>query len=112
MNDADATLRGVEKLRYFIESGITSVRDVGSKGDVPFRLKAWVAENRIPGPRVFPAGAFITGEGRHSTGNTPDKSIAPMEARRMAAEADDWRETVREKCHKCSDVIRLRSHFS
>src|SRR5260370_18541943 len=51
MNDADATLRGVEKLRYFIESGITSVRDVGSKGDVPFRLKVWLAENRIPGPR-------------------------------------------------------------
>src|SRR5207249_5133885 len=55
MNDADATLRAVEKLRYFIESGITSVRDVGSKGDVTFRLKGWVAENRIAGPRVFPA---------------------------------------------------------
>src|SRR6266478_5082846 len=78
MNDADATLRGVEKLRYFIESGITSVRDVGSKGDVPFRLKAWVAENRVPGPRVFPAGAFITGEGGHSTENTPEEVKAAV----------------------------------
>ena len=51
MNEADATLRGAEKLRYFLESGITSVRDVGSQGDVPFRLKEWVRENRIPGPR-------------------------------------------------------------
>src|SRR6267378_6748614 len=30
MNEVDATLRGAEKLRYFLESGITSVRDVGS----------------------------------------------------------------------------------
>jgi len=32
MSEADAALRGVEKLRYFLESGITSVRDVGSQG--------------------------------------------------------------------------------
>src|SRR5258707_15059176 len=112
MNDADATLRGVEKLRYFIESGITSVRDVGSKGDVPFRLKAWVAENRIPGPRVFPAGAFITGEGGHSTENTPDELIALMGATRLASGPDDWRQAVREQFHKGADVIKLGSHFS
>jgi imidazolonepropionase-like amidohydrolase len=112
MNDADATLRGAEKLRYFIESGITSVRDVGSKGDVPFRLKAWVAENRIPGPRVFPAGAFITGEGGHSTENTPDELIGLMGATRLASGPDDWRQAVREQFHKGADVIKLGSHFS
>ncbi len=112
MNDADATLRGVEKLRYFIESGITSIRDVGSKGDVPFRLKVWVAENRIPGPRVFPAGAFITGEGGHSTENTPDEVIGLMGATRLASGPDDWRQAVREQFHKGADVIKLGSHFS
>ncbi len=112
MNDADATLRGVEKLRYFIESGITSVRDVGSKGDVPFRLKVWVAENRIPGPRVFPAGAFITSEGGHSTENTPDELIGLMGATRLASGPDDWRQAVREQFHKGADVIKLGSHFS
>ena len=112
MNDADATLRAVEKLRYFIESGITSVRDVGSKGDVPFRLKVWVTENRIPGPRVFPAGAFITGEGGHSTENTPDEIIGLMGATRLASGPDDWRQAVREQFHKGADVIKLGSHFS
>src|SRR5437867_5935384 len=63
--DADATLRGVEKLRYFIESGITSVRDVASHGDAPFRLKLWVAGRRLAGPRVFPVGKLITGTGGH-----------------------------------------------
>src|SRR6266849_5351001 len=39
MSDADSALRAAEKLRFFLECGITSIRDVGSKGDVPFRLK-------------------------------------------------------------------------
>src|SRR6266576_1137327 len=112
MNDADATLRAVEKLRYFIESGITSVRDVGSMGDVPFRLKVWVAENRVPGPRVFPAGAFITGEGGHSTENTPDELIGLMGATRLASGPDEWRQAVREQFNKGADVIKLGSHFS
>jgi imidazolonepropionase-like amidohydrolase len=111
-NEADATLRGAEKLRYFLESGITSVRDVGSQGDVPFRLKEWVRENRIPGPRVFPAGAFITAEGGHSTENTPDEMIRKMGATRLASGPDDWRQAVREQFHKGADVIKLGSHFS
>jgi imidazolonepropionase-like amidohydrolase len=112
MNEADAALRGAEKLRYFLESGITSVRDVGSQGDVTFRLKEWVRENRIPGPRVFPAGAFITAEGGHSTENTPDEMIRMMGATRLASGPDDWRQAVREQFHKGADVIKLGSHFS
>jgi imidazolonepropionase-like amidohydrolase len=112
MNEADATLRAVEKLRYFLESGITSVRDVGSQGDVTFRLKEWVRENRIPGPRVFPAGAFITAEGGHSTENTPDEMIRMMGATRLAYGPDEWRLAVREQFHKGADVIKLGSHFS
>jgi imidazolonepropionase-like amidohydrolase len=111
-NNVDATLRGVEKLRYFIESGITSVRDVGSSGDVTFRLKEWVRENRVAGPRVFPAGAFITAEGGHSTENTPDEMIRMMGATRLASGPDDWRLAVREQFHKGADVIKLGSHFS
>src|SRR6266851_6814485 len=112
MNEADATLRGAEKLRFFLESGITGVRDVGSQGDVPFRLKEWVRENRIPGPRVFPAGAFITAEGGHSTENTPDEMIRMMGATRLASGPDEWRQAVREQFHKGADVIKLGSHFS
>ncbi len=112
ISDADSTLRAVEKLRYFIESGITSVRDVGSRGDVPFRLKEWVSQNRIPGPRVFPAGQFITAEGGHSTENTPDELIRMEGGTRLASGPDDWRQAVREMFHKGADVIKLGSHFS
>ncbi len=43
------TLRAVQRLRYFIESGITSVRDVASVGEVTFRLKEWVRRNDVVG---------------------------------------------------------------
>lgn len=111
-SEADATLRAVEKLRYFLESGITSVRDVGSQGDVTFRLKEWVRDNRLAGPRIFPAGQFITSEGGHSTENSPDQWIKWMGATRLASGPDDWRLAVREQFHKGADVIKLGSHFS
>lgn len=112
MSESDATLRAVEKLRYFVESGITSVRDVGSQGDVTFRLKEWVRENRVAGPRVFPAGQFITSEGGHSTENSPDQWIKWTGATRLASGPDDWRLAVREQFHQGADVIKLGSHFS
>jgi len=111
-SEADGALRASEKLRYFIESGITSVRDVGSMGNVTFRLKEWVNENRIVGPRVFPAGEFITGEGGHSTENTPDDLIRMAGATRVANGPDDWRLAVREMFHRGADVIKVGSHFS
>jgi imidazolonepropionase-like amidohydrolase len=112
ISPSDSALRAVEKLRYYLESGITSLRDVGSAGDVTFRLKEWIAENRIAGPRVFPAGQFITGEGGHSTENTLDALIQMQGATRIASGPDDWRQAVREQFHHGADVIKLGSHFT
>ena len=108
---ADATLRGVERLRYFIESGITSVRDVGSHWDVPFRLKEWAAAGRIPGPRVFPAGKLITGTGGHGA-QSLDRTSFLYGGIREASGPDDWRNAVREQFKAGADVIKLASHFS
>lgn len=112
ISESDATLRAAEKLRYFLESGITSIRDVGSAGDIPFRLKEWVAQNRVPGPRIFAAGQFITAEGGHSTENTPDDLIRMSGATRIASGPDDWRQAVREQFHRGADLIKLGSHFT
>ncbi len=51
LSQAAAALRGVERLRYFLESGITTVRDVGSHGMAPFLLKEFINAGSIPGPR-------------------------------------------------------------
>jgi imidazolonepropionase-like amidohydrolase len=112
ISDSASTLIAVDKLRYFIESGITSIRDVGSSHDIPFRLKEWVTKNRLPGPRIFAAGQFITGEGGHSTENTPDAMILAEGSTRVASGPDDWRQAVREQFHKGADLIKLGSHFT
>jgi imidazolonepropionase-like amidohydrolase len=108
---ADATLRGVERLRFYLESGITCVRDVASNGTVPFRLKEWVASNRVPGPRVFAVGQLITGVGGH--GDEGDLSNDPTTgAIREASGADDWRLAVRQQFRRGADAIKIASHFS
>ncbi|MBZ9628819.1 amidohydrolase family protein [Psychroflexus sp. CAK1W] len=111
LDEADATLRAVERMRYYIESGITSVRDVGSMGTIPFRLKDWVFRGRLIGPRVFPAGTLITAPGGHgaedwsplnSGAGTITEASGPVE----------WRKAVRENFRKGADIIKVASHFS
>ena len=111
VNPTHATLRGVEQLRYFIESGITSVRDTGSKYDIPFRLKEWVAANRIPGPRVFAAGQLITATGGHGAEGLSIHNQIYGEIRE-ASGPDDWREAVRENFKNGADFIKLSSHYT
>jgi imidazolonepropionase-like amidohydrolase len=106
---ADGMLRAVERMRYYMETGITSARDVASLDGI-FRLKWWVAERRLVGPRVFAAGRFITSPGGHSSegrGSAPDAGAA-----RLASGADDWRKAVREQFDRGADFIKIGSHFS
>jgi imidazolonepropionase-like amidohydrolase len=111
VNEADATLRAVERLRFYIESGITSVRDVGSINKITFRLKDWVAQRRLMGPRVFPAGKLITGKGGHGAESLEDTS--PLYGSVVEASGpDEWRNAVRQSFKDGADLIKVASHFS
>lgn len=110
-SEADAALRGMERLRYYIESGITSVRDTGSMGDVPFRLKAWVSQHRIPGPRVFPAGQLITATGGHASEELSRFQVQNADSIEVSG-PDAWREQVRRQFKNGADFIKITSHFS
>lgn len=107
--DPDVTLRAVERLRYYLESGITSVRDVSSAGDVPFRLKDWVNENRLIGPRVFPVGQLITSIGGHGAEGGQLVAVGSVV---QATGADAWRGAVRDMFTRGADAIKVASHFS
>ncbi len=108
---ADSTLRSIERLRYYVESGITSIRDAGSTDDIPFRLKAWVAENRLPLPRIFACGCLITGTGGHGAERHSPVATS-LGTIREASGPDDWREAAREQFKKGADVIKIASHYS
>lgn len=106
-SEADATLRAVERLRFYIESGITTVRDVAAEGVVPFRIKDWVWQDRLPLPRIYAAGQLIVGKGGHGDENNNLGSMV-----RVASGPDDWREAVREQFTRGADLIKVASHFS
>ncbi len=112
-SQAGAALRGQERLRYFLESGITSVRDVASHGLSIFLLKDYIADNRLPGPRIFAAGQLITGTGGHGADGFaatapgyPDGSVYE------ASGVDGFRNAVRQQFENGADLIKLASHFS
>ncbi len=110
-NEAINTLKSVDRLRWYIECGVTSIRDFASHGDIPFRIKEFVAENRIPGTRVFPAGQIISSTGGH--GNNGAHMNDPLvNAERAVDGPDEWRKAVLEQFNKGADVIKLASHFS
>jgi imidazolonepropionase-like amidohydrolase len=112
-SQADGTLRGMERLRYFVDSGITSVRDTASNGMAPFILKDWADQGQIPSPRVFPVGQLITGTGGHADELFLQRTAPDFEGSmiRTANGPDEWREAVRTQFKRGADWIKIASHF-
>ncbi|PVX31569.1 amidohydrolase family protein [Sphingomonas pokkalii] len=110
-SEGDGVLRGARNLRWMLEAGITSVRDLNGVADAPYILADWSAANRIPAPRVFTAGHIITGTGGHAT----ERPVSPSHGPDYAWErdgADAWRGAVRETFKRGASVIKVASHFS
>ena len=58
-------LRGSQAVRSSLSSGVTTMRDLGSRNEVVFPLRQSVEEGIIPGPRLLVAGTPITTTGGH-----------------------------------------------
>jgi imidazolonepropionase-like amidohydrolase len=114
------TINAVERLKWYIESGITSIRDIGSHGDIPFRLKDMVMMNRVYGPRLFPAGQLITAPGGHSTEgmwygsfiNVDVPEVILVSAEWPVNGPDAWLQIVRQQWTNGATLIGVASHFS
>ena len=113
MNEAVLTLTAMENLRWYVESGVTTVRDAASHGSIPFRLKEAVAENRIPGPRLFAVGQTWTGTGGHSAEGKRDELDTPLfNAEGTYDGPDEWRRGVREQFNMGADLIKITNHYN
>ena len=99
-------------LRWYIESGVTSVRDVASHGSVPFRLKEAISQNRVPGPRLFSVGQTTSGTGGHGVeGNYPLLERSSLMAEGTYDGANEWRLNVREQFNMGADLIKAASAY-
>ena len=58
-------LRGTQAVRSALASGVTTMRDLGSRNEVVFPLREGITNGIIPGPRLLVAGTPITTTGGH-----------------------------------------------
>ncbi len=58
-------MRSVGAMRATLASGVTTVRDLGSRNEIAFAVRDAVAAGKIPGPRVLVTGTPITTTAGH-----------------------------------------------
>ena len=65
--DTDATrlLRATANARAALQAGVTTLRDLGSRGHVIYELRDAIGKGIVPGPRILSSGAPITCLGGH-----------------------------------------------
>jgi imidazolonepropionase-like amidohydrolase len=109
---AEVALESVPNARLTLESGFTTVRDVGvyrALNDVA--LRDAVARGDIPGPRMYVAGAYvtITGGAGALTGAAPDIQL-PWDLRYGQADSPwEVRAVIRKLANNGADHIKILS---
>ena len=110
-SEGSGVLRGMLNMRYYVENGFTSVRDMGGVLNATFLLSEWMAANKAVGPRVFASGHIITGTGGHAA----DRPIGATHGPTFSIEVDGpmaWRAAVREMFKQGAAFIKIASHYS
>jgi len=109
---AEMALESVPNARVFLESGFTTVRDVGVyRALTDIALRDAIAKGYIVGPRMFVAGAYVTisGGAGAMTGFAPDITL-PWDLRYGEANSPwEVRQKVRQLAHDGADHIKVLS---
>jgi imidazolonepropionase-like amidohydrolase len=58
-----STVRAIANARLWLEAGFTSVRDVGTRGNIAVAMRDAIEDGTIPGPRVVASGQIICSTG-------------------------------------------------
>ena len=109
---AQIALESLPNARTMLESGFTTVRDVGTyRALVDIALRDAINRGDIIGPRMFVAGAYvtITGGAGAATGLAPDITL-PWDMRYGEANSPwEVRQVVRKLAHDGVDHIKVLS---
>ena len=108
-NPADYAFQSVKFAKITLETGFTTVRDLGGSG-VNVSLRNAINKGLIVGPRVFTAGKSIATTGGHADPtNSYRKELMgdPGPAEGVANGADECRQAVRQRYKDGSDLIKI-----
>jgi imidazolonepropionase-like amidohydrolase len=109
LNDPDTfrSVQGVVNARTMLESGFTTVRDVGNEGNYAcVSVRRAVEQGIIPGPTMLTAGRIIAPFGGQFTVRPDKRGLAEPEYF-FADTRDELRKAVRENAHFGARVIKL-----
>jgi imidazolonepropionase-like amidohydrolase len=109
---AREALIGAHHARLTLEAGFTTVRDLGTfRAFADVALRDAIEAGWVPGPRMQPAGAYVTcpGGGGDIAGLAPDvDATVPRELRYgVVRDVDDVRQVVRQLIQGGAGVVKL-----
>jgi len=101
-------LIGVKNARDMLESGFTTVRDVGNAGNyADTELRKGIEEGMFPGPTIINAGRIITPLGGQFHGLQPERPDLGEPEYLYADTPDQMREAVRKNVLFGAKVIKI-----
>lgn len=109
-SEADAAIAATVYARRTLEAGFTTIRNVGSSGDVAFALRDAIAQGLVPGPRILCAGYALTPSGGHGDkthGYREGLFEIPCAEQGVADGPAACRQAVRVQVKRGADLIKL-----
>jgi imidazolonepropionase-like amidohydrolase len=106
-SNAYRAIQGVANARAMLESGFTTVRDVGNSGNyVDSDLRRSIEEGLVPGPTIINAGRIIAPYGGQFQ-MQPDKRDLGNPEYFYADTLDELKKAIRENIHYGAQVIKI-----
>jgi len=109
-NPADVALTGAHFANLTLQSGFTTIRDLGDSFNASISLRNAINAGKVPGPRIFTAGKSIATTGGHgdpSNGHRDGLMHPPGPNEGVVNGPVEAREAVRARYQAGSDVIKL-----
>jgi len=107
---AERAIEASANARKMLESGFTTVRDLGSPDLIDVGLRNSIAKGKIVGPRMFVSGNPISARGGHcdpTAGYSPETMKEPGIEQGVADGPDQMRAAVRYNVKHGADVIKV-----
>ncbi|MDH4873442.1 amidohydrolase family protein [Pseudomonas sp. BN515] len=103
---ARGALAGAKQAKATLESGFTSLRNMGGRAFTGIALRDAIADGDIPGPRIFDAGTLLTTTGGHCSGqvSTPEED---QDGPGVANGAEAFERKVRQQFKYGADFIKV-----
>src|SRR5260370_35848365 len=102
-------LMGAQSAREGLESGFTTVRNLGHSGiDGDTELRDGINGGRVPGPRILASGRKLITRGSYVQDLNPDLGDAILQQEFLLIDgADQARQAVRRNAFQNVDVIKV-----